>query len=137
MAQKKSPTRPRKSARTVQRKRRAPATARVSVSLEKDVLAQAERVAREQKTTVPALIAAGLRKLIGYAKAPVLPPGDLVAQPAEPAGPGWDQMLAWMEDQQATLTQIRDAIGEVAASLPVDSPPGSPRPDHGTRIPPL
>jgi hypothetical protein len=67
----------------------------------------------------------------------VLPPGDLVAQPAETATPGWDQMLAWMEDHQVALTQIRDAIGEVAASLPTDPSPGADRPSPGKRIPPL
>jgi hypothetical protein len=122
---------------TAARKRRAPATARLSASVEKDLLAHAERFARDHGTTVSALLAEGLRKVIGYAKTPMLPPGDLVTQPAETATPGWDQMLAWMEDHQVALTQIRDAIGEVAASLPADNSTSSDRPSPGKRIPPL
>jgi hypothetical protein len=138
MANKKSKHPVSKAARTAApRKRGAPVTVRVSTSVEMDLLAQAERFARDHQTTVSALLAEGLRKVIGYSKAPVLPPGDLVTQPAETATPGWDQMLAWMEDHQVALTQIRDAIGEVAASLPTDAPPGADRPSPGKRIPPL
>ena len=117
-------------------KRRAPATARVSVSLGKDLLAHATRFARDHRTTVAALLSEGLKKLTEFAREPVLPPGNLVTQPAAPALEGWDQMLAWMEEHQSTLTQIRDAIGDVAASLPAD-PPAPHRPPEEKRIPPL
>ena len=135
MPQPKSKRPSKKSARTAA-KRRAPATARVSVSLEKDLLAHATRFARDHRTTVAVLLSEGLKKVTEFTREPVLPPGNLVSQPAAPALEGWDQMLAWMEEHQNTLTQIRDAIGDVAASLPAD-PPAAQQPPEGKRIPPL
>ena len=129
---------PRKSAtsKSVAAARKPRATARISASVEKELLVQAERYAKAHQTTVSELVAEGLRKVIGAAKAPVLPPGDMVARPVEESGP-WGQLLAWMEEQQSTLTEIRNALGDVAASLPADPPPGANRPTPGPRIPPL
>ena len=110
------------------------ASVRLSASVDKDLAAQAEHFARARRTTVAALLAEGLRKLIGAEKAPVLPPGDL--QVAADAG-AWGQLLTWMEEQQATLTEIRNQLGDVAAALPADSGPDRNRPTTGTRIPPL
>ena len=113
-----------------------PATARLSAAVEKDLLAAAERYARAHGTTVPQLVSEGLRKVTGFTKTPVLPPGDVEVHQASEGGP-WGQLLAWMEEQQATLTEIRDALGDVAASLPTDPKPGDNRPAPGPRIPPL
>jgi len=117
-------------------KPRPRATARVSAAVERDLLAQAERYATAHGTTVAALVAEGLRKVIGATKAPVLPPGNIESPAAPDAGP-WAQLLAWMEEQQTTLTDIRNALGDVAASLPSDPAPGENRPAPGPRIPPL
>ena len=125
-----------KSSRIKTARAKARATVRVSVSLEKDLLAQVEKFARARKTTVAELVGEGLRKVVGVSKAPVLPPGD-IESPAAPDGGPWGQLLAWMEEQQSTLTEIRDALGDVAASLPNDSAPGDNRPAPGSRIPPL
>src|SRR4051794_40153530 len=99
MTRKKAPS-ARKPARA--RATRAPATARVSASVDKELLKQAEAFARARRTTVAALVAEGLRKVIGADKAPVLPPGDLQTAPtADGASDGpWGQLLAWMEEQQ-------------------------------------
>jgi hypothetical protein len=108
------------------------ATARLSAPVDKDLLAQAERFARAHQTTVSELVAEGLRRVVGATRAPVLPPAGAASQPAD--GP-WGQLLAWMEEQQQTLTQIRDALGDVAASLPNDSsppPPSASTPDTPT-----
>jgi len=113
-----------------------PATVRVSAPVEKDLLAAAEKYAAAHRTTVAQLVSEGLRKVTGFAKTPVLPPGDIEA-PQSPDGGPWGQLLAWMEEQQATLTEIRDALGDVAASLPNDPKPGENRPAPGSRIPPL
>lgn len=102
--------------------------------VDKDLLTRAERYARRRGTTVGELAAEGLAKVIGAGKAPVLPPGD--SAPAAPEGGPWGQLLAWMEEQQAALTDIRNALGDVAASLPVDPAPGENRAATGTRIPP-
>ena len=115
---------------------KTPKMARISASVEKDLLAQVERFAAAHDTTVAALVAEGLRRVVGAAKAPVLPPGDIESSPALEGGP-WGQLLAWMEEQQSTLTEIRNALGDVAASLPNDSAPGENRPTPGPRIPPL
>jgi hypothetical protein len=135
MANKKAP--PARKPRPVKRAaaRRPAASVRVSASVDPALAAQAEQFARARRTTVTALVAEGLRKVIGAEKAPVLPPGD--AQPS-PAGDGgaWGQLLTWMEEQQATLTEIRNQLGDVAASLPADSGPDRNRPATGTRIPP-
>ena len=114
---------------------RKPATIRISASVEKELVAQAEEFARARRTTVAALVAEGLRKLIGAEKVPVLPPGDLQSVPA-PDGGAWSQMLTWMEEQQAALTEIRNQLGDVAASLPNDAGNDRNRPATGTRIPP-
>ena len=111
------------------------ATAHLTASVEKDLLAAAERYAAEHRTTVAQLVGDGLRKVIGFTKAPVLPPGDVEVPTAAETG-AWGQLLLWMEEQQATLTEIRDALGDVAASLPNDPPAGGNRPAAGTRIPP-
>jgi hypothetical protein len=135
MARKKAPS-ARKPARA--KAPRAAATARISASVDKDLLKRAEAFARARRTTVAALLSEGLRKVIGTKKMPVLPPGDLQATPvpeASPDGP-WGQLLAWMEEQQETLTEIRNALGDVAASLPTDAPPDTGRVVRGTRIPP-
>ena len=109
------------------------ATARVSATVGKDLIAAAERYAAEHRTTVAQLVEEGLRKVVGFTRAPVLPPGDMESSPApEP----WAQLLAFMEEQQAALTEIRNALGDVAASLPAD-PPAPGRPTPGSRIPPL
>jgi hypothetical protein len=112
------------------------ATARVSAALDKDLVAAAERYAAEHRTTVARLVEEGLRKVIGLAKVPVLPPGDVERSSPPEAGP-WSQLLAFMEEQQATLTEIRNSLGDVAASLPADPPPGPTRPTPRPRIPPL
>ena len=122
---------PRKTARPMPR-----ATVRLSASVDKDLFAAAERYAKAHGTTVADLVAEGLRKVTGATRAPVLPPGDIDSPVAQDAGP-WGQLLAWMEEQQTTLTEIRDALGDVAASLPNDSAPGENRPTPGPRIPPL
>jgi hypothetical protein len=122
---------PRKAAKAKPR-----ATARVSVAVEKDLLARAERYAKAHDTTVAELLAEGLRKVIGAARPPVLPPGDMES-PATPESGPWGQLLAWMEEQQTTLTEIRSALGDVAASLPNDSARDDNRPAPGPRIPPL
>lgn len=113
-----------------------PATVRVSAAVEKELVAHAERYAAAHRTTLAALIADGLRKVTGATKAPVLPPGDAGTGSAPDTGP-WAQMLAFMEEQQNALTEIRNALGDVAASLPADAPSGGPRPTPGPRIPPL
>ena len=110
------------------------ATVRLSVSLEKDLLTQARAFALAQRTTIPELVAEGLRKVVGAEKFPVLPPGDVRPNPAHQSGP-WAQLLAWMEEQQTTLTEIRNALGDVAASLPGDAPPDVGRGSR-TKIPP-
>jgi hypothetical protein len=110
------------------------ATARLSVSLEKDLLTQAQAFARAHRTTVPELVAEGLRKVVGAEKLPVLPPTDVQSNPAPESGP-WAQLLAWMEEQQTTLTEIRNALGDVAASLPNDAPPDVGRGSR-SKIPP-
>jgi hypothetical protein len=135
MAKNKAPTRP--ARRLVKRSaaRKPAATVRVSVPVEKDLVAAAEQFARARRTTLAALVAEGLRKVSGAEKVAVLPPGDVQAQPAQDAGP-WAQLLAWMEEQQAALTEIRNQLGDVAASLPNDPPGGTTRPQSGTRIPP-
>jgi hypothetical protein len=106
----------------------------VSAAVGKDLLAAAERYAARHRTTVARLVEEGLRKASGYTRPPVLPPGDIEAGPAPEAAP-WSQLLAFMEEQQAAMAEIRNAIGDVAASLPPDSPPNRPMP--GPRIPPL
>ena len=135
MAKKKVPARP--APRPVKRAavRKLAGSVRVSASVDRDLAAQAEQFARARRTTVAALVAEGLRKVIGAEKLPVLPPGDLQSAPAGDGGP-WAQLLTWMEDQQAALTEIRNQLGDVAASLPNDPPGGSTRPQSGTRIPP-
>src|SRR5881227_2549179 len=95
------------------------ATVRLSVSLEKDLMTQARAFALAQRTTIPELVAEGLRKVVGSEKVPVLRPEDVRSNPAPESGP-WAQLLAWMEEQQTTLTEIRNALGDVAASLPGD-----------------
>ena len=130
------PARKRPAAKKVTQRVAKPATARVTASVEKDLLAAAERYAAEHRTTVAQLVGDGLRKAIGFARAPVLPPGD-VEVPATAETGAWGQLLLWMEEQQATLTEIRDALGDVAASLPNDPKPGDNRPAPGPRIPPL
>ena len=137
MAKKKgnSARKPPRRASTARPRRAAAAVARVSASVDPELLAQAESVARSRRTTVAALVAEGLRKVVGAEKAPVLPPGDIETGPASEPGP-WGQLLAWMEEQQATLTDIRNALGDVAASLPNDAPVGASHPAPGTRIPP-
>ena len=113
-----------------------PATVRLSAAVERDLLAAAEQYAVAHRTTVAQLVCEGLRKVTGFAKAPVLPPGDLEVPSSSDGGP-WNQLMVWMEEQQATLTEIRDALGDVAASLPHDPRPGDNRPTPGPRIPPL
>lgn len=137
MAKKKAPAaRKRSSPGKPRTHKAAPATVRLSAAVEKDLVVQVEAFARVRRTTVAALVAEGLRKVIGAEKVPVLPPGDM--QPATPADAGaWGQLLAWMEEQQATLTEIRDQLGDVAASLPNDAPGAVTRPPSGRRIPPL
>jgi hypothetical protein len=130
-----SPERKRPVAKKVTKRVAESATARLTASVEKDLLAAAERYAAEQRTTVAQLVTDGLRKVIGFAKAPVLPPGDVEVPAAAETG-AWGQLLLWMEEQQAALTEIRDALGDVAASLPNDPPAGGSRPATGTRIPP-
>jgi hypothetical protein len=110
------------------------ARARVSVSVEKDLLKQSQAFARAHRTTVAELVEEGLRKVIGAEKVAVLPPGDASLNPVPASGP-WAQLLAWMEEQQTTLTEIRNALGDVAASLPNDAPPDSGRSSR-TKIPP-
>ena len=113
--------------------------AKFSASVDKDLLVHAQQYARAKGMTLAAVVEEGLRKVTGMNKAPVLPPGDVDPQgPAPTAGPGWEQLLAWMEEQQATLTDIRNALGDVAAALPngMQTPMGA-RPATGPRIPPL
>ena len=112
-----------------------PATVRVSAAVEKELLAHAERYAAAHRTTVAALIAEGLRKVTGATKAPVLPPGDTETDAADTGA--WAQLLAFMHEQQTALTEIRNALGDVAASLPADTATGGTRPTPGPRIPPL
>ena len=112
------------------------ATARVSASIEKDLLLSAGRYAAAHRTTLAAVIAEGLRKVVGAGKAAVLPPGNGAAETGPGAGP-WAQLIDWMEEQQSALTEIRNTLGDVAASLPNDAAPGGPRPAPGPRIPPL
>jgi hypothetical protein len=139
MARKKAPS-ARKPARAKANgtTRRPAATARISASVEKELLKQAEAFARARRTTVAALVAEGLRKVIGAEKVPVLPPGDLqtTAVTDAPSDGPWGQLLAWMEEQQETLTEIRIALGDVSAYLPNDAPPDTGRAARGTRIPP-
>src|SRR5436305_11075378 len=111
-----------------------PATTRIWAAVENDLLTAVEQYASTHRTTVSDLVTAALRKAVGFAKTPVLPPGDLESAPATDPG-AWGQLLAWMEEQQAALTEIRNALGDVAASLPNDSGPQT-RPNSGTRIPP-
>ena len=118
MARKKAPAARKSKAGRTQPK---VATARLSVSLEKDLLSQAKAFAKAHRATVPELVAEGLRKVIGAEKAPVLPPGDIQCNPISESGP-WAQLLSWMEEQQTTLSEIRNALGDVAASLPNDAP---------------
>ena len=114
-----------------------PVTVRVSASVEKDLLDHAERYAAARGTTVAALVAEGLRKITGATKAPVLPPGDATRDDAGPEAGAWAQLLAFMEEQQSALTEIRNALGDVAASLPNETKPGGPRPVQRPGIPPL
>jgi hypothetical protein len=123
-----------KSSRAAAPKRAA--SARLSASVEKPLLAAAERYAAEHRTTVARLVEEGLRKVIGFIRAPVLPPGDIEPASAPDSAP-WSQLLAFMEEQQAALTEIRNALGDVAASLPADSNPAANRPTPGPRIPPV
>jgi len=104
------------------------------VSVEKELLKESQAFARAHRTTVAELVAEGLRRLIGAEKVPVLPPGE-DSPNLVPASRSWAQLLAWMEEQQTTLTEIRDALGDVAASLPNDAPPDSGR-SLRTKIPP-
>jgi hypothetical protein len=113
------------------------ATARVSAPVAKVLLAAAERYAAEHGTTVARLVEEGLRKVVGFARAPVLPPGDMEGSGVETEAGPWAQLLAFMEEQQAALTEIRNALGDVAASLPGDGPAGGNRPVAGPRIPPV
>ena len=138
-----------KTAKKTVRRRAAPRTAtarrpkvtsaRLSTAVEKRLLDHAQQYAREHGTTLTALVEEGLRRVTGMNKAPVLPPGDVEAPagaaPADAAG--WEQLATWMEEQQATLTQIRDALGDVAASLPSGLEPNPRRTARGSRIPPL
>jgi hypothetical protein len=110
------------------------ARVRLSVSVEKDLLTRSRAFARAYGTTVPELVEAGLRKVIGAEKVPVLPPRDISPNLVPASGP-WAQLLAWMEEQQTTLTEIRNALGDVAASLPNDAPPDSGRSSR-MKIPP-
>jgi hypothetical protein len=113
--------------------------ARLAVAVEKRLLDHARQYAREHDTTLAAMVEEGLRRVTGMNKAPVLPPGDVEAQAGSPSTEfvGWEQLAAWMEEQQATLTQIRDALGDVAASLPTGLEANAPRTAKGPRIPPL
>jgi hypothetical protein len=122
-------------ATAVRAARPAAATALASAPVDKVLLRQAEALARARGTTVAALLAEGLRKVVGEAKVPVLPPGDMQPTTTSVDGP-WGQLLAWMEEQQSTLTEIRNALGDVAASLPNDAPPDTGRAARETRIPP-
>src|SRR5687768_7834150 len=81
---------------------------RLAVAVEKRLLDHAQRYAREHGTTLAAVVEEGLRRVTGLNKAPVLPPGDVGAPASAPSADfvGWEQLAAWMEDQQATLTQI-------------------------------
>ena len=139
----------RKTAKKTVRRKVAPETApaprakvksaRLSAAVEKRLLDHTRQYAREHNTTLAALVEEGLRRVTGMSKAPVLPPGDVEAPAGAPAADaaGWEQLAAWMEEQQATLTQIRDALGDVAASLPSGLEPNAPRTAKGPRIPPL
>lgn len=110
------------------------ARARLSEMVDKGLLARARRFAGQRGVTLADLVAEGLEKVIGPARAPVLPPGDIA--PAAPEGGPWGQLLTWMDEQQAALTDIRNALGDVAASLPADSAPGASRAASGSKIPP-
>jgi hypothetical protein len=133
---KKTPARKPAKAKVSRARAGGAATVRVSAAVGKDLVAAAERYAAEHRTTVAQLVEEGLRKVVGFAKAPVLPPGDMEAPDAPGVGP-WAQLLAFMEEQQAALTEIRNALGDVAASLPADATSGGGRPAPGPRIPPL
>ena len=112
---------------------------RLAVAVEKRLLDHAQNYVREHGTTLAAVVEEGLRRVTGMNKAPVLPPGDVEAQAGTPSADfvGWEQLAAWMEEQQVTLTQIRDALGDVAASLPSGMEANAPRTAKGPRIPPL
>lgn len=125
-----------KSARTARPAGARESVVRVSVSIEKHLLVHSERFAAAQKTTVGALLVEGLRKITGAGKPPVLPPRDAAAEPAGDGG-AWAQLLAFMEEQQNAMTEIRNALGDVAASLPNDTSRGASRPVPRPRIPPL
>ena len=122
-------------ARPVAAAKKPRATARVSALVDKDLLAQAERYAKARRTTVADVVAEGLRKVLGGTRAPVLPPAD--AEPGAADAGAWGHMLAWMEEQQSALTEIRNALGDVAAALPNEPAPPASRPRQGPRIPPL
>ena len=138
-----------KTAKTTVRRKAAPKpsptnrakvqSARLSAAVEKRLLDHAQRYAREHDMTLAAVVEEGLRRVTGLNKAPVLPPGDAEAPAGAPSSDfaGWEQLAAWMEEQQATLTQIRDALGDVAASLPSGMESNPPRTAKGPRIPPL
>ena len=113
--------------------------ARLSVPVEQRLLDHVQQYAREHDTTLAAVVEEGLRRATGMNKAPVLPPGDVEAPAGAPSPDfaGWEQLAAWMEEQQATLTQIRDALGDVAAALPSGLEPSAPWTAKGPRIPPL
>lgn len=108
-------------------------TARVAVTVDRTLLAQAERFARQSGISLAELVAEGLRRVTGP-KAPVLPPGPVVEETN--AAPGLEQLLGWMAQQQEALTEIRNALGDVAAALPNDARP-APQPQAPRRIPPL
>ena len=138
-----------KTAKKIIRRKAAPKAApspraktksvRLSASVEQQLLGHAQKYALAHDMTLAAVVEEGLRRVVGMNKPPVLPPGDVEAQAGAPSADvtGWEQLTAWMEEQQATLTQIRDALGDVAASLPSGLEPNAPRTVKGPRIPPL
>lgn len=125
---KKEPVRKRAKQKSVR------ATARITATVGSELLTAVEQYAAAHRTSVSELVTSALRKAVGLTKTPVLPPGDVESAPATDPG-AWGQLLAWMEEQQAVLTEIRNALGDVAASLPNDSGPQA-RTNFGTRIPP-
>jgi hypothetical protein len=89
-----------------------------------------DRRAKSAGVTRDQLVAACLR--VGLSS-PSLPSGKWRsskngAAKSKEVGAGLDQVLTWMADQQAVLSQIRDSLNEVAAAVPVDNRPPTPEP---------
>ena len=106
------------------------APAGLSVALSGHLLRQLDRRAKAAGVTRDEFVAACVR--LGLASPSVITAprrsSKNGAGKSKEVGAGLDQVLTWMADQQAVLSQIRDSLNEVAAAVPVDNRPPTPEP---------